>query len=340
MKKNLLILVIISAAFLNSSAQRNANIGFASGVVNYVGDLGNDRYFPISSASPGYQLTIRDFLNNSAKTGKRNRAFSMEMRFSWHRLQYDETEPIGDRKGTQLRNYLRGLSFRNDLLGASVNGTYTFYTNKYLPLYKQKICYFILAGVGVYHGTPMADLFRGDINIANRYYFWTDGTIRDAAENTKGIGNVIQKDGKYETDLQNWMTEGQGSQTETQKKKTYSTTNVGFPIGIGARYGLNKQITFSLEFDFYYFTTDYLDDVSSRYATYDELKSSFPDPKQYELAKYISDPTGYGTNGFIGPITSQRGNPGKPDSYTFLSLEVSYNFLLKKKGAWTNLSMK
>ncbi len=340
MRKRILIPVIIFAVFQNASAQRHADIGFASGVVNYVGDLGNDRYFPTSSASPGYQINIRDFINNPAKTGKKYRALSMEMRFSWHRLQYDETEQIGNDKGVQLRNYQRGLSFRNDVIGTSVNCTYTFYSNKYLPLYKQKICYFLLAGVGVYHGTPKADLFKGDAKLSNRYYAWADGTIRDAEENKYGIGNVIKKDGVYETNLQDWMTEGQGTNPEVNNKKPYSTTNLAFPLGVGIRYGMNKKITLSMEFDFYYFTTDYLDDVSGRYATYEELKASFPDPEKFAMAKYISDPSGKGTNGFTGVSTSKRGNPNKNDSYTFLSLEVSYNILLKKKGLWTNLSMK
>ena len=265
--------------------------------------------------------------------------FSAELRFSWHRLQYDETNSIGMQKGTQLRNYLRGIGFRNDLIGASVNFTYTFYKNKYLPLHKQKFCYFLLAGIGVYHGTPMADLFKGDAKLANRYYYWTDGSIRDAAQNTNGIGNVIHKDGIYETNLRDWMTEGQGYNSEIHRKKPYSNTNIGFPLGIGIRYGMNRQITLSMEFDFYYFTTDYLDDVSGRYATYEELKASFPDPEQYEMAKYISDPTGMGTNGTIGKGTSKRGNPGKNDSFTFLNVEIAYKILLKKKGIWTNLSM-
>lgn len=340
MRKQLLILVFILATFLNTTAQRVADFGIASGVVNYVGDLGNEKYFPITSASPGYQLTIRNFLNNPSKSGKMYKPLSAELRFSWHRLQYDETQPIGRMKGSQLRNYLRGLGFRNDLLGASVNFTYTFYKNKYLPLHKQKFCYFLLAGVGVYHGTPRADLFHGDAVLANRYYIWRDGTLRDAQENANGTGNVIEKDGKYETNLSDWMTEGQGYNTEIHSKKPYSNTNIGFPLGFGLRYGLNKQITFSMEFDFYYFTTDYLDDVSGRYATYKELKASFTDPEKFEMAKYISDPTGAGTNGFIGAATSKRGNPRKNDSYTFLSVEVAYKILVKKKGIWTNLSMK
>jgi hypothetical protein len=341
MKKSVLIAIFISAFFLNVSAQRTADIGLATGVVNYVGDLGNEKNFPVSSASPGIQINVRNFLNNPAKSGMYYRPFSMEMRFSWHRLQYDETDPIGNLKGGDLRNYYRGIGFRNDLFGASLNFTYTFYKNKFVPLYKskRKWCYFLLAGIGVYHGTPKADLFRGDISLDNRYYQWDDGTLRDVAQNKNGIGNIIQKDGVFETRLNEWHTEGQESNAEVSSAKTYSTTNIGFPLGFGVRYGLNKYVTFSMEVDYYYFLTDYLDDVSGRYATDKELHSSFPDREKYELAKYISDPSGKGSTGYIAN-SARRGNPKLKDSYTFVNLEVSYKFQLRKKGLWSNLSMR
>ena len=337
MRKPLLVLaIIVCTVFINASAQRTADVGFATGVVNYIGDLGNDKYFPVSAASPGCQVTVRNFLGKFS--GRVQKPFSMELRLSWHRLQYDETEAIGNTKGIQLRNYLRGISFRNDLFGAAVNFTYTFYHNQFSLQQRSKFCYFLLAGAGVYHGIPKADLFRGDASLSNQYYFWKDGTIRDASEKTNPTANIIMKDGVYETDLQDWNTEGQGTNAELEQKKSYHVTNFGFPLGAGMRYAMNKKITFSMEFDYYYFLTDYLDDVSGRYATYKELKASFPDQEQFELAKYISDPTGRGTNGYIGTATSPRGNPDINDSYTFISFEVAYKLMLKKKSLWTGIN--
>ena len=335
MKKKLLFLAIVFA-FFKTSAQHTVDIGISSGMVNYVGDLGNEKYFPISSASPGCQLTIRNFLKTSARTYK---PLSMEFRLSWHRLQYDETEPIGDVKGMDLRNYLRGIGFRNDLFGASVNFMYTYYPSLFASSGKAQFCYFLLAGVGVYHGVPKADLFNGKATLANRYYFWADGTVRDAAETPGAKANVIRKDGEYETDLQEWRTEGQGYNTELEQKKPYNYTNIGIPLGAGIRCKMNKKVTLSLEFDYYYFFTDYLDDVSGRYATYKELEATFPDPQQLEMAKYISDPTGKGTNGFVMG-SSPRGNPNKNDSFTFISFEVAYKLLLHRKSLWNNLSSK
>ena len=79
--------------------------------------------------------------------------------------------------------------------------------------------------------------------------------------------------------------------------------------------------------------TDYLDDVSDKYATYEQINANWPDdPEKQKLAKYISDPTGMGTNGYEGVQTSRRGNRYKTDGYTFINLELSYklNFNMKK----------
>src|ERR1041385_5717022 len=83
----LLLLVVIA------SAQRTANIGYGTGVVNYIGDLGNEKKFALSSANLGMEISIRNFLNNPEKSHVLNRPFDLEARISWHRLQYDETAP-------------------------------------------------------------------------------------------------------------------------------------------------------------------------------------------------------------------------------------------------------
>jgi hypothetical protein len=337
-EKTLLSIVLLLLVIFAAKAQRTADIGFAPGVVTYVGDLGNEKNYPLSSYNAGMQVTLRNFLNNRSKSHVRYKSFDMEMRMSWHRLQYDETKSLAGKSGDDLRNYLRGLNFRNDLFGMMVNFTYTHYSSRFLPLHKQKLCYYFLIGVGTFYGKPKADLFDGEINLANRYYYWSDGTVRTVDQHSKQEGHIIQKDGVYETSLRDWKTEGQGYNSEVHRKKPYSEVNIGFPAGFGVRYGLSKTLTLSAEFDYYFFITDYLDDASERYATYNELQSAFPDASQYELAKYISDPTGRGTNGTTGLGTSPRGNPKMKDTFTFFGFEIAYNFTWKDKGIFGQLA--
>lgn len=336
MKKFLLTLCLTISLLSFSDAlfaQRHVDVGLSGGITNFFGDLGNERgRIPYTSTNMGFALTARNFLNNPQRSGVQYKPLSVEARVSFHRIGYDEALPVGDMYGSKLRNYFRGINFRNDIIGASAHISYTLYPNKYRSLYKQKFCFFGFAGVGAFYSNPKADLFRGSIDLANRYYAWNDGTLRDAPQSS-GHGNIMQRDGVYETNLMDWRTEGQGDDSETGKRPMYTKINVGFPVGFGTRYGLSRAVTLSAEVSFYYFLTDYLDDVSSRYATTTEIARNFPDdPVKQKLAAYISDPTGRGTDGtLLTPPTSRRGNPKYSDIYSYISLEVAYRFQLSQK---------
>lgn len=314
--------LVIGAAL---HAQRHLEIGVGGGITHYYGDLGNiDGPVQWNSARPGMQITFRDFLNN--KKRYITRSLTTEARISWFRIGYDETAPMRGVDVTELKNYRRGLSFRNDLLGVSTHLVLNAYREPYTPLFQQRFFMYFHVGVGIYHGRPKADLFRGDVDPANRYYFWEDGTVRDAPRQTPGA-NVVQRDGKYETDLYSWLTEGGAGAGESSSGQRFSPWHVGVPMGAGVRVMATRKLSVGIEYCYLMFMTDMLDDVSDRYATYEEIDATYPGLREQTLARYISDPTGWGTNGEINPIiTSRRGNPGLLDSFSYFTLEVSYKF--------------
>ena len=317
MKKSVFpFLVFLFLFSFVSLAQKNYNIGLSVGGSNYFGDLGNEDFLQYTSTRPGATLTIRNFLNNPGNSGKKLRSIDLEARLSWHRIAYDETKPIGNNQGFELRNYGRGLGFRNDVLGLSSNITYSFYQNKAQPIYKQRAVFYVFTGIGVFYSDAKADLFNGEVDLNNRYFYWADGTIRDADEKS-GTGNEIGKDGEFETSLRDWNTENE----------KYSKYNIAIPYGIGLRWGISKRITLGAEFSYYYYFTDFLDDVSDSYATTAEIEANFSnDPVKQALATYITDPTGLGSSGVDNVATSPRGNPDYNDAYSYISFEISYNF--------------
>ena len=329
------ILALVLLFFLPASKSQHVEIGLSSGMTHFSGDLGNfDGAVQWNGFRPGTAITVRNFLNNPKRYV--TRSIDLEGRLAWYRVGYDETAAIGDRAGNELRNYGRGLSFRNDLFGISGHVVLNAYREPYTPLFQQRFFLFFYTGVGLYYGRPKADLFRGEIDPANRYHFWSDGTIHTVAEDNEDglVGQIIDKDGVYETDLYEWNTEGAASNGEGGK--TYGTNtpwHVGVPFGFGIRYMLTKKMSVGMEYTYISFFSDRLDDVSERYATYDEIAERYPnDPRMQELAQYISDPTGKGTDGTTDEIiTSRRGNPGLPDAFTYIAFEVSYKF--KKKPA-------
>ena len=306
-------------------AQRNLEIGLATGVDHFSGDLGNwTGAVQWNGIRPAMSITFRDYLNNPKRYI--TRALTTETRLSWHRLGYNEATPTGGLSGLELRNYRRGLNFRNDLFGISQHLVLNMYREPFQSLYQQKFFAYSFIGVGLFYGRPMADLFHGEANMANRYYAWEDGTIRNGPRGSADA-QVIGQDGTYETDLYSWVTEGTGGGTEGHAlSKPPSPWHVGVPIGMGVRYMVTRELCVGMELSYYMFFTDMLDAVSNRYATYAEIGKAYPDSARQYMARYISDPTGWGTDGKESLYTSRRGNPGLPDSFSYLTFEVSYKF--------------
>jgi len=313
--------LLLPAAF----GQRNLEVGLSTGVTSYYGDLGNwNSQIQWNSARPGMALTFRDFFNNPKRYV--TRSLTMECRLSWTRIGYNETEPTAGKQGIELHNFRRGLNFRNDLFGISTHLVLNAYREPFTPLFKQRFFMYFYVGVGLYYGRPKGDLFRGKPSLDNKYYYWDDGTIRDKPRGTANA-NVIHQDGEYETDLYSWYTEGTGKPGEGSILQRPSPWHVGFPMGVGVRYMITRKISIGCEFAYYMFITDLLDNVSDRYATYAELGKVYPgDSTSQYMARYISDPTGWGTDATNGYRTSRRGNPGLPDNFSYFSFEVSYKF--------------
>lgn len=327
--KRIPTLLLSCTLLLTAHGQRNLEVGVATGTVHYYGDLGNyDGSVQWNSARPGVTLTFRDFLNNKKRYV--TRSLTTEARLSWFRVGYDERAPIKGMEYSEMRNYKRGLGFRNDLIGASGHVVLNAYREPYQPLFQQRFFMYFHVGVGVYYGRPKADLFNGSPDTLNRYHFWDDGTVRNGPMGDPNA-QVIERDGKYETDLYEWQTEGGVGAGELGRRYRISPWHIGIPVGAGVRYMVTKQVSVGVEMTYIMFTDDHIDDVSDRYSTYDEIDAAYPgDTRAQALARYISDPTGYGTNGTTSYITSRRGNPGLLDTISFVSFEVSYKF---KRGA-------
>lgn len=318
-------------------AQRNLEVGLATGTVLYYGDLGNyNGAVQWNSARPGMTVTFRDFINNPKRYV--TRSLTTEARISWFRVGYDERAPITGMAAKDMRNLGRGIGFRNDMVGVSGHLVLNAYREPLIPIFQQKFFMYFQLGFGVYYGRPKADLFLGDADMANRYYFWNDGTTRNAPPGTPGA-QIVERDGKYETDLYSWRTEGSMHPENGRAQRERSPIHLAIPAGAGVRYMFTKELSVGIEYQYVMFMNDRIDDVSERYATYAEIDAAFPnDPVRQEMARYISDPTGRGTNGTQSELTSPRGNPGLLDTIGFLSVEVSYKFK-RRPGRRANMSL-
>lgn len=114
----------------------------------------------------------------------------------------------------------------------------------------------------------------------------------------------------------------------------YRRISLGIPMGIGAKYKINENWAITLEYNFRFTFTDYLDDVSMDYADPLQVAANSSDP---EAAAYLTDPSvglGLTNNDGVKQISTapgeQRGDPTTNDTFMTLGIGVSYKFVSRK----------
>lgn len=123
-------------------------------------------------------------------------------------------------------------------------------------------------------------------------------------------------------DLVDLGTEGQ---TVIPGKKTYSNFHVAFPFGIGFKYNPFKGFTMSLEWGMRGTLTDYMDDVSGRYA----------DPALLAAAGKATVELADQSIGVMGNnVGRQRGQESTKDWYSYLGLNFCFRIKDKVGNCW------
>lgn len=121
-------------------------------------------------------------------------------------------------------------------------------------------------------------------------------------------------------DLQPLGTEGQGLPGFNDR---YSLTQINIPFGLGFRFHLFDNIEMGIELVPRITFTDYIDDVSDSYVSYDDLMAA-----NRPIAAMMANRTGeyLGTNVVSVPTGATRGNPDDNDWYFFSGVYLSYNW--------------
>lgn len=203
---------------------------------------------------------------------------------------------------TQSQNYNRALNFRTSYNDLDVIFVYQFDNGKFFGE-KSFFAPYIGTGVGFMKYKVRGDLYQEN---GNRYYYWSDNTIRDLGESDPNAANasIIEQDGIYETDLRELETEG----------RRYSETTLTIPLAMGLKFRLNDRINLNLETLLHYSLSDYLDDVSGDYPV---LFGSIDQA-------YASNPTNT-------PRSSRGAGNNLKDIYGVFNISIGYNFGYKKQ---------
>lgn len=124
-------------------------------------------------------------------------------------------------------------------------------------------------------------------------------------------------------ELQPLTTEGQGLESFPDRKP-YQLYNGSILTGVGVKFLLNEDITIGIDVSANYTFTDYLDDVSTTYANYDELAFS---------NSLVAADISYQVDDFFDinqttPLpNTRRGNPSVNDWFFIAGITLSYNLI-------------
>lgn len=207
---------------------------------------------------------------------------------------------------TDNPNLARSLNFRSEIYGGQL--MLTFRTDNGWLLRKQaRLAPYLFVGFGATAFDVYGDLFDAD---GQRYYYWSDQTIRNLAEGDPNAADaaLITQDGDFETRLTNLETEQDGA---------YDPFAWQVPAGIGLDLRLTSRLRLGLQYQLTYTFTDYLDDVSGNY------KTDFAG-ENAALAAYASNPGDVNVN-----ATTLRGDGGgglDQDWYGMAMLTLSIDF--------------
>lgn len=157
---------------------------------------------------------------------------------------------FGQMSGSQVAND-QNLNFKSQVLVGGISFSYNFrnfYKTKF-PLNP-----YINLGIESFEFNSKADLYDSQ---GRKYYWWTDGTIRDRVESEENEMSsvLLQRDYKYESDLREMNLDGLGK---------YPQVAFGIPIDIGFELKVHRRVTLRTGITYHLAFNDNVDNISSK----------------------------------------------------------------------------
>lgn len=204
-------------------------IGLGVGTFTFMGDVGNyNKGFHPNVSRLGYHLMLSNPLTKE-----------IELNFY----------TIFGTISSSERSLTRNLNFQSQIRTGGMVLSYDF--GHFLPE-KRILEPFVFAGIESFEFLTKTDLFDA---YGNRYYYWSDGSIRniDESDPNAATAMIIHRDYKYETDVRESNLDGFGK---------YPERSWAIPVGIGFTLNLNQRWTLKGNTAMHFAFTDLVDGVS------------------------------------------------------------------------------
>ncbi len=273
-------------------AERNT-IVVDAGVTHFLGDLGG------GAEDAAHFFGVRDI--NFAKTRP---VLSAKFRYriieevaakagiSWGIIAASDEDSGSE--GRMLRN----LSFTSNIWQFSLHGEYYFVKEKSNPRYS-------------------FSSLRSIRNFSAYAFTGISATYFNPKAEYDGVKYALQPLG----------TEGQGI---GDNPDLYSRIAIGWPLGLGAKYSLTRDLAIGLEISNTYTTSDYLDDAHDKYFDNALIESTYG-PQAAALADRHIDASGNPLPPYESG-TARRGGPDYNDAYIMTVITLTYKLTPNTSG--------
>ncbi|GAB3823103.1 DUF6089 family protein [Pontibacter rugosus] len=310
----LLLIITLTVIAPDADAQRwtkrrqYASVGVNVGAMNYFGDIVPEpdfTSFRFKSTRPSVGLTY---------TYRYTPRISGRAAFNWGRVTGDDALSASESEAENAGRYGRNLSFRNDIKEISVVGIVDLFENRSSFQRRPDFVPYAFAGVAVMHHNPKA------------YY---DSSTRRGLSSANNIPT-----GWYE--LQPLGTEGQYAEGDNYPEP-YKRVQFVIPFGFGVRYKVDRYWDLALEVGWRKTFTDYIDDVSTTYASKANIlagggenptAAAILSDRSVEVlpGQAIADPSGtpYSIVKGYGRDRQQRGDTSDDDWYVTTNISLNY----------------
>lgn len=143
----------------------------------------------------------------------------------------------------------RQENFQSEIRSGGLSLMYDF--GNFIPD-KYRIRPWVSVGINSFEFLSKTDLFD---RYGNRYYYWSDGSIKniDEAAPTASLAINLNRDYVYESDIRELNKDGFGQ---------YQERAWAFPVGAGALMKITDRFDFKIGFQYYFTTTDYVDGIT------------------------------------------------------------------------------
>lgn len=255
------------------------SFGIQANAINYFGDLSPTP----ETFSTDLNLTKPNFGIQASYKFTKNLSWRASLIYGQLKGDDFESADIND-VSSGIYRYARNLHFRNNIIEFANVVTFDVIPNKGRFFYRKFATPYIFAGIALLYSNPQAKV--PDTFIGSEAGTW----VKLRSLNTEGQG----KDGY---------------------NKSYSTIQLSIPFGGGVRFRLTERLDLSLELGVRYALTDYLDDVSAKYANPDDLDG--------DLARIMANPSAFANSTvsgeardlatlttFFGPLTTNNTTDG------------------------------